>query len=233
MVAASSGTFYNVPMTANDIYTIAGTGTASYTGDSGAALSATFDNPGRAVYDSSGDLFITDEVNDAVREIAGYSNTGAVTISAAVQSGTLAFITPPAGFTFTPITLNGTNQTMTGTETLDVGDNTGTGSGWNVTLSDTTFTNGGSGTLANTDFTIPSPPTVVCDTGITCNLASLTNIYSSYALPGTTASPLLETAAGSGMANQTVTIPWQASVPASALSGSYSSTWILTLQAGP
>ncbi len=233
MVAAVSGTYYQVPMTAGDIYTIAGTGTASYSGDGGAALSATFDNPGRAVVDSAGDLYITDELNNAVREIAGYSNTGSITVTDPVQAGTLAFITPPAGFTFTAITLNGTNQTMTGTESIDVGDNTGSGSGWNVTLSNTTFSNGGSGTLANADFTIPAMPSVACDAGVTCSPASLTNLYSAYALPGTTAAPLLEAAAASGMANQTVTIPWQVSVPASALSGSYSSTWILTLQAGP
>ncbi len=40
MVAASTGTFYGQPMTAGDIYTIAGNGTAGYTGDGGPATSA-------------------------------------------------------------------------------------------------------------------------------------------------------------------------------------------------
>jgi uncharacterized protein (TIGR03437 family) len=53
------------------ITTIAGTGTASYTGDNGPATSATFYNPYDVAVDSSGNLFIADEFNDAIREVSG------------------------------------------------------------------------------------------------------------------------------------------------------------------
>ena len=50
--------------------TIAGTGTASFSGDSGAGTSATLFNPGGAVYDGAGDLYISDTQNNRVRKIA-------------------------------------------------------------------------------------------------------------------------------------------------------------------
>ena len=45
VVAASTGTFYGQPMTAGDIYTVAGDGTAGYSGDSGPATSAELSPP--------------------------------------------------------------------------------------------------------------------------------------------------------------------------------------------
>ena len=45
MVAATTGTFYGQAMTAGDIYTVAGNGTAGFSGDGGPATSAAADFP--------------------------------------------------------------------------------------------------------------------------------------------------------------------------------------------
>ncbi len=70
VVAASSGSFYGQQMTAGDIYTIAGTGTAGYTGDGGPAASAALDNPQGVTVDGAGNLVIADTGNSAIRVIA-------------------------------------------------------------------------------------------------------------------------------------------------------------------
>jgi sugar lactone lactonase YvrE len=50
--------------------TVAGTGNPSYSGDNGAATSATVALPGAVAYDASGNLFIADTNNHVVREVS-------------------------------------------------------------------------------------------------------------------------------------------------------------------
>lgn len=50
--------------------TVAGTGTAGYSGNNGAATKATFAAPSAVAYDSKGDLFIADTNNNVVREVS-------------------------------------------------------------------------------------------------------------------------------------------------------------------
>ncbi len=59
-----------------DIITVAGDGTAGYSGDNGPATAAELDNPVRVAVDSAGDLFISDSYNNVVREV-----TPAVTVT--------------------------------------------------------------------------------------------------------------------------------------------------------
>ncbi len=88
--------------TSGTITTIAGTGTAGYTGDNGAATSATSNKPAAIVVDSTGSLYIADTSNDVVRMIAtsgtistiagngsaGYSGDGGPATSARFNSPT-------------------------------------------------------------------------------------------------------------------------------------------------
>src|SRR6202142_4072942 len=53
-----------------NITTVAGTTTSGYTGDGGAATSATLQNPQGVAVDASGDLFIADTGNDVIREVS-------------------------------------------------------------------------------------------------------------------------------------------------------------------
>ena len=60
----------------DDIIAIAGNGTAGYSGNKGPAAAAELDQPLRVAVDSAGDLFVTDSLNNVVREL-----TTAVTVT--------------------------------------------------------------------------------------------------------------------------------------------------------
>jgi hypothetical protein len=59
-VAATTGTFYGRPMTADDIYTIAGDGLEGWTGDGGPAVKAELMEPMGLAMNSAGDVIISD-----------------------------------------------------------------------------------------------------------------------------------------------------------------------------
>jgi hypothetical protein len=56
VVAHATGTFYGQPMTAGDIYTVAGNGRAGYSGDGGAGTKAEISGPGRMAVDGHGNV---------------------------------------------------------------------------------------------------------------------------------------------------------------------------------
>jgi hypothetical protein len=70
VVADSTGTFYGKPMTAGDIYTVAGDGTQGFAGDGGPATKAMLFNPESIAVDASGRLVIADTINERIR-VAG------------------------------------------------------------------------------------------------------------------------------------------------------------------
>jgi sugar lactone lactonase YvrE len=59
------------------ITTIAGTGVPGYSGDNGPAVGAQLQRPTHVVFDRSGDLYITDALNERVRKVD--TNTGIIT----------------------------------------------------------------------------------------------------------------------------------------------------------
>ncbi len=89
------------------ITTVAGNGTAGYTGDTGAATSAELFSPTDLAFDSTGNLYISDNANNRIRKVtiatgvittfagngtAGYTgDTGAATSAALNQPAGLAF----------------------------------------------------------------------------------------------------------------------------------------------
>ena len=75
VIAATTGTFYGRPMTAGDVYTIAGTGTCGFSGDGGPAASAQLCYPDEASTDHAGNLLITDGINRRVRALAVTTGT--------------------------------------------------------------------------------------------------------------------------------------------------------------
>jgi hypothetical protein len=71
VVAARSGTFFGVKMTAGDIYTVAGNGTTVFSGDGGPALLAGLADAGAVAADGAGDLLVADSSANRIREVTG------------------------------------------------------------------------------------------------------------------------------------------------------------------
>jgi len=71
VAAAATGTFYGIPMTAGDIYTVAGGSTAGFAGDGGPATSAELNGPRAVAVNAAGDLVIADAGNNRIRQVTG------------------------------------------------------------------------------------------------------------------------------------------------------------------
>jgi len=75
VVAARSGRFYRRAMTAGDIYTVAGNGTDTFSGDGGPAIKAALNAPYSVAVDHAGNLAIADRNNHRIRVVAARSGT--------------------------------------------------------------------------------------------------------------------------------------------------------------
>jgi sugar lactone lactonase YvrE len=75
VVAATTGRFYGVPMTADHIYSVAGNGTSGFSGDGGPAASAALNAPAALATDAHGNLMITDQGNNRIRVVAAVAGT--------------------------------------------------------------------------------------------------------------------------------------------------------------
>ncbi|HEY3735729.1 MAG TPA: hypothetical protein VGL63_17630 [Streptosporangiaceae bacterium] len=71
VVAEKAGTFYGQTMIKNDIYTVAGTGAAQFSGDGGPGTGAALSGPASAAVTGTGNLLIADAGNTRVRMVAG------------------------------------------------------------------------------------------------------------------------------------------------------------------
>jgi hypothetical protein len=160
----------------------------------------------------------------------------AATATATISAGSLAFVSAPPNVSFSA-TLDGTDQTVTTTQAIDVSDATASGTGWNLTATSTTFATGAPvHNLSTSATTVTATPTVACDAGATCTTATNSITYP-YTLPAAGTAPaatkLYNAAANTGMGNQTVTPTWRLAVPASTSAGTYTSTWTLSLASAP
>ena len=166
------------------------------------------------------------------------SAAGATTATATLTAGSLGLVSAPSNPAFPSTALTGLNQSITATQTIDVGDATGSGVGWNLTATSTTFT-AGANTLPTSSVTIASAPaSPTCDSNATCSPATAAaGVTYPYSLPAGTTAPtatkMYSAAAGTGLGDQTLSPTWPLAVPAKALAGSYTSTWTLSLVSGP
>lgn len=156
----------------------------------------------------------------------------AVSGTATLTGGTLSMVTPTTvGFT---ATLTGADQSVSASQALDILDNTGSGSGWNVTLTSTTFTSGGF-TLANTSVT-DTGASGACDASVTCTLGTNAISYPMTVPAGAsapTAIKIQSAAAATGQSGQTWTHTMNLAVPANVHAATYTSTWTYSLASAP
>ena len=151
-----------------------------------------------------------------------------------ITGGSLS-LTTEAAPTFSA-TLDGTDQTPPYTLPMTVEDSTGSGSGWNTTITSTEFTSGGATprTLATTASSM---------TGVTseCAEGTCTNPDNKITYPLTvpagalapTAVKFFNADAETGLGKFTVTPTVGVSIPANTYAGTYTSTVTLASVSGP
>jgi hypothetical protein len=141
--------------------------------------------------------------------------------------------TPPGTLSWPSTALNGRDQTVGATLTLAPDDETGSGSGWNLTATSTTF-KAGLNALPTTAATI----TAGVATAGTNNCTLPTNsVTYPLTVPAATTAPTAvkvynaAVAGGAGPTNVALTTALE--IPGNAKSGAYTSTWTITLASGP
>ncbi len=82
---------YTTNYATSTIKTIAGNGTAGYSGDGGSATAAQLDDPCAIALDSSGDVFVSDLFNNRIREIPYTTNYAMSTIKTIAGDGTTGY----------------------------------------------------------------------------------------------------------------------------------------------
>ena len=125
-------------------------------------------------------------------------------------------------------TLDGTDQTATYAPILGLVDARGTGAGWNLQISATTFSDGAGHTLAQG--TVASA-TQACKAGSTCTLA--TNAIGYPLTISTTAAKVFNAALNTGLGKIDVTPTINVAIPGNAYAGTYTSTVTLAATTGP
>ena len=159
--------------------------------------------------------------------------TGTTTL----DPGILSFASTPSNLIFPAVTLDGTDQTTSAALSLGIGDNTGSGAGWNVTITSTQFSSG-SATLPTSATSVNAAPSASCDTDASCTPATPSGLVTyPVTVPAGSTAPtatrLFSAAAGSGMGDQTFSPTFTLAVPANTAAGAYVSDWTLSLVSGP
>ena len=114
-----------------DIITVAGNGTAGYSGDGGPATGAELDGPLRVAVDAAGDVFVADQLNNVVREF-----TPPVTVTISPAEATQIAITSQA------LTLNAGSRGQITVQLEDIDGNTTIASNAQTIILGTTSTAG-------------------------------------------------------------------------------------------
>jgi hypothetical protein len=125
-------------------------------------------------------------------------------------------------------TLDGTDQITSWSALLGIVDATGSGFGWNLTASATTFSDGSGHTLAPGTLT---GVTSACQAGNTCT--SSTNAVSYPIVLNGTAAKFFNSALNTGLGKFNVTPSVAVAIPGNAYAGTYTSTVTLAAVSGP
>jgi hypothetical protein len=173
-------------------------------------------------------LLILTAVTAAALTTAAAALAGTLTATATVSGTAGVSLSLPAGPSLTS-TLDGTDQTASYAPVLGVVDARGTGVGWNLTVSATTFSDGSGHTLAAG---VVSSVASACHAASTCTAATSSGI--SYPLTiGGTASKFFNAAVSTGLGKVDVTPTIDVLIPGNAFAGTYTSTVTIAATTGP
>jgi hypothetical protein len=167
-------------------------------------------------------------------QVANAATTANPIVTGTVTAGTLSLATAAAPTFSANLALG--DSTPTYTLPLSAVDTTGTGAGWNLTITSTQFTTGGGTphTLA-TNASAITGVTSVCASG-TCtnptNAVTYPLVVPAAATPPA-AVKFFNAAANTGLGSFTATPTVGVFVPAASFAGSYSSTLTVSIVSGP
>ncbi len=168
--------------------------------------------------------------------VASAATTANPTVTGTVAGGVLSVATTAAPTFSANLALG--DSTPTYTLPLTATDTTGTGGGWNLTITSTQFTTGGGtphtlGLNASTITGVPTPPPCLSGTCTNPTNAVAYPVVVPAAATAPTAVKFFNAAAATGMGSFTVTPTVGVFVPATTFAGSYSSTLTVSIVSGP
>ena len=173
-------------------------------------------------------IVITLGIAALVLASASAALAGTLTTTATVSGTAGIGLTLPLNPSITD-TLDGTDQTVSYAPILGVIDARGTGLGWNLQISATTFSDLSGHTLAPGQV---GSVAQACTAGSTCTAATSSGI--SYPLTiATTAAKAFNAAAATGLGKINVTPTINVAIPGNAYAGTYTSTVTLAVTTGP
>jgi WxL domain surface cell wall-binding len=126
-------------------------------------------------------------------------------------------------------TIDGTDQTASYSPILGIVDARGNGSGWNLTISATNFSDGSGHTLAPGTVTAAAQ---ACHSGSSCTAATSSGISYPLTVSGT-AAKVFNAALNTGMGKIDITPTVEVAIPGNAYAGTYTSTLTLAATTGP
>jgi hypothetical protein len=132
-------------------------------------------------------------------------------------------------------TLDGTDQSASYSLALGLNDVRGSGAGWNLTVTSTSFSDGAGHTLAANSSSLTGA-TSACLAGGSCTAPTNAVSYP-LTVPAAATAPaavkLFDSAANTGMGRFTVTPSVSVAVPGNAYAGAYTSTVTIAAVSGP
>jgi hypothetical protein len=159
---------------------------------------------------------------------------GHITATATVTGAGSIALSSGATATLTDV-LDGSDQTVGYTVPLNLTDARGSGAGWNLTLTSTTFTDASSHTLSTTASTIASVA-MACVGGNSCTAATNSITYP-VTVPAAATAPaavkVFNSALNTGMGKLTVTPTIDVAIPGNSYAGTYTSTLTVAAVSGP
>ena len=173
-------------------------------------------------------LLILGAVSALALTSAVAASAGPLTTTATV-SGTAGIALNNAATASITNTLTGADQTATYAPLLGVVDARGTGAGWNLQISATTFLDGSGHTLAPGQVASASQ---ACTSGSSCTLATSSGITYPLTIT-TTAAKFFNAALNTGLGKIDVTPTINVTIPGNAYAGTYTSTVTLATVTGP
>jgi hypothetical protein len=172
----------------------------------------------------------------AVLATAGVAYADATpTVTGTVNPGSLSVASTGAAPSFTT-TLDGTDQSLNYSAPLVVTDATGSGDGWNLTITSTLFDDGAGHTLAATASSLKSSVTEACHTGSTC-VTPTDNVSRPVTVPAGATAPtavsFYNAAVNTGAGKVDLTPSVDVAVPAATIPGTYTSDLTIAAVDGP